>query len=138
MTRSSGFGTSQTSFTPELPALRVAAVQVEVVIGGVGEVAERALGEHGRLGDHVGARLEVGQLLAVLAAALVAGAHALDDAVLDQQLGRGGLGEDVDAGLLGLLGQEAAELRDRGDVVAVVAEVRRHRLQRQRPLRVSR
>ena len=83
----------------------------------------------------VGAGLEVAELFAVLAAAAVAGAHALDDAVLDQQLGRGGLGEDVDAGLLGFLGEEAAELRDRGDVVAVVLEVRRHRLQRQRCLR---
>ena len=57
------------------------------------------------------------------------------DPVLDQQLRRGGLGEDVDARLLGLLGEEAAQLRDRGDVVAVVAEVGRHRLQRERRLR---
>ena len=120
---------------PELPAHRVGAVHVEVVVGGVGEVADRALGEDGRLGDDVGAGLEVAELFALLAAAAVAGADALDDPVLDQQLGRGGLGEDVDAGLLGFLGEEAAQLRDRGDVVAVVAEVRRHRLQRQRRLR---
>ena len=118
----------------ELPALRVQALQVEVVDRGAGQVAQRALGEHGRLRDHVGARLEVRQRLAVAAAALVAGAHAPDDPVLDQQLVGGGLGQHVDARLLGLLGEEAAELRDRGDVVAVVAEVRRHRLQRQRPL----
>ena len=120
---------------PELPAHRVGAVHVEVVVGGVGEVADRALGEDGRLRDDVGAGLEVAELLALLAAAPVAGADALDDPVLDQQLGRGGLGEDVDAGLLGFLGEEAAQFRDRGDVVAVVLEVRRHRLQRQRRLR---
>ena len=79
----------------------------------------------------VGAGLEVGELFALLAAAAVAGAHALDDPVLDQQLGRGGLAEDVDAGFFGFLGEEAAEFRDRGDVVAVVPEVRRHRLQRE-------
>ena len=118
----------------DLPALRVRAAQVEVVERGAGQMAERALGEHGGLGDHVGPGLEVGELLAVLAAALVAGADAADDAVLDQQLVRGGLAEDVDAGLLGLLGEEAAELRDRGHVVAVVPEVGRHRLQRQRHL----
>ena len=76
-------------------------------------MADRALGEHGRLGDDVGAGLEVAELFAVLAAAAVAGAHALDDPVLDQQLGRGGLGEDVDAGLFGFLGEEAAQFRDR-------------------------
>ena len=64
-------------------------------------------------------------------AAAVAGAHPLDDPVLDQQLRRGGLGEDVDASLLGFLGEKARQLGDRGDVVAVVAEVGRHRLQRQ-------
>ena len=36
---------------PELPGLRVGAVHVEVVVGGVGEVADRPLGEDGRLGD---------------------------------------------------------------------------------------
>ena len=115
----------------DLPAPRVGAVQVEVVERGIGEVAEGPLGEHGRLGDQVGARLEVAELLAALAAPLVARANAADDAVLDQQLVGGGLAEDVDAGLLGLLAEEAAQLGDRGDVVAVVAEVRRHRLQRQ-------
>ena len=122
-------------FHAELPAHRVGAVQVEVVVGGVGEVADRALGKDGRLGDDVGARLEVAQLLALLAATAVAGADALDHPILDQQLGRGGLGEDVDAGFLGFVGEEAAQLGDRSDVVAVVAEVRRHRLQRQRRLR---
>ena len=135
ITRSSGFGTSQTSFTPSSQRLRVGAVHVEVVVGGVGEVADRALGEHRRLGDDVGAGLEVAELLAVLAAAAVARAHAPDDPVLDQQLGRGGLGEDVDAGLFGFLGEEAAQFRDRDRVGALFAEVRRRRLQRERFLR---
>ncbi len=90
MTWSSGFCTSQISFTPSSQRLRVGPVQVEVVVGGVAEVADRALGEDGRLGDHVRAGLEVRQLLAVFAAAAVAGADAFDDPVLDQQLGRGG------------------------------------------------
>ena len=120
---------------PELPGLRVGAVHVEVVVGGVGEVADRALGEHGRLRDHVGAGLEVAELLAVLAAAAIAGADALDDPVLDQELGRGGLGEDVDARLFGFLGEEAAEFGDRERVGALFAEVGRRRLQRERFLR---
>jgi hypothetical protein len=35
-----------------------------------------------------------------------------DDPVLDEQLVGGGLGQDVDARLLGLVGEEAAELGD--------------------------
>jgi len=65
---------------------------------------------------------------------VVTGAHALDDVVLDQQLVGGGLGEDVGAHLLGLLGQESVELGNGGDVVAVVLEVGRHRLERKRLL----
>ena len=110
-------------------------MHVEVVIGGVGEVADRTLGEDGRLSDDVRAGLEVAQLFALLPATAIAGTDPLDYAILDQQLGCGGLGEDVDAGFLGFVGEEATQLRDRGDVVAVVAEVRRHRLQRQRRLR---
>ncbi len=91
-------------FHPELPAHRVGAVHVEVVVGGVGEVADGALGEHGRLRGHVGPGLEVGELFALLAAAAIARAHALDDPVLDQQFGRGGLAEDVGAGFFGFLG----------------------------------
>ena len=116
----------------ELPARRQRAVEVEVVERRLGQVAERALGEHRRLRDHVGAGLEVAQRLAVLAAPAVAGADAADDPVLHQQLVGDRLGEDVGALLLRLLGQEARQLRDRDHVVAVVAEVRRHRLQRQR------
>ena len=48
-----------------------------------------------------------------------------------------GLGEDVGAGLLGLVGQPARQLGDRDDVVAVVAERRRRRLERQGPVRAQ-
>ena len=116
----------------ELPAHRQRALEVEVVDRRLGQVAERALGEHGRLRDHVRAGLEVAERLAVLAAAAVARAHAANDPVGDQQLVGDRLGEDVGALLLRLLGEEARQLRDRDHVVAVVAEVRRHRLQRQR------
>ncbi len=120
----------------ELPLLRVLGAEVEVADRRAGEVALRALGEHGGLRDQVGARLEVRELLAVTAAALVARAHADDLPVVDEQHGGGGFAEDVDAGLLGLVGQPAAELCHRGDVVAVVAERRRGRLERNRALRV--
>ncbi len=106
MTRSSGFSTSQTSLTPISQRFGVAG-QVVVVDRGVGQVADRALGEHGRLGDQVGAGLEVAALLALAVAALVAGANAADDPVLDEELVGGGLREDVGARLLGLVGQEA-------------------------------
>ena len=90
---------------------------------------ERALGEDGRLRGDVRARLEVRKRLVVLAAALVTRAHAAHDPFLDEELGRGGLGEDVCARLLRPLAEKATKLGDRDHVVAVVAEVRGHRLQ---------
>ena len=69
-----------------------------------------ALGEHGHLGDDVVARLEVGELLAVAAAALVAGAHPDHAAVVDEQALRRGLGQEHRAAVLGALGEPAAEL----------------------------
>ena len=112
----------------ELPDLRLAVLgEVELLDRGAGQVAPAALGEHRRLRLDVGAGLEVAERLAVLAAALVARAHADDAAVLDDQLRRGGLGEDVGAGLLGLALLEARQRRDRDDLVAVVLEVRRRR-----------
>ena len=133
MTRSSGFGTSQTSLTP-ISQRCGSPCEVVVVDGGVGQVAERALGEDRGLRHQVGAGLEVAELVALAVAALVAGADAPDDPVLDEQLVGDGLGEDVGAGLLSLVGEEAAQLRDRGDVVAVVPEVGGRRLERDRAL----
>ncbi len=121
----------------QLPLLRILGAEVEVTNRRAGEVTLGALGQHGCLGDQVGAGLEVRELLVLLAAALVARAHADHAAILDQQLGGGSLAEDVDAGLFGLVGQPASELGDRGHVVAVVAKRRRSGLERNRPLAVG-
>ena len=121
---------------PELPLLRVLGADFEVADRRAREVAGGALGQHGGLRDQVRAGLEVRELLAVAAAALVPRAHAHHAAVLDQQVVARGLAEDVHARLLGLLGEPAAQLGHRGHVVAVVAEWRRGRLQRDRPLAV--
>ena len=120
----------------ERPHLRVLGREAEALERGAGQVAPAALGEHGRLGGDVGAGLEVALLPALLVAALVAAADAEHVAVLDQQLRADGLGQDVRARLLGLLAQPAVELGDRDDVVAVVAERRRDRDQRDRALLV--
>src|SRR3712207_1519176 len=111
----------------ERPHLRVVARQAEALLRRAGQVAPAALGEHGRARHDVGAGLEVALLPALLVAPLVTGADPDDPVVLDQQLVAGGLGEDVGARLLRLVGQPAVELGDRDDVVAVVAERRRHR-----------
>src|SRR5205807_10179819 len=70
----------------ELPLLRVTGAEVEVADRGARQVPLGALAEDGRLRDHVRARLEVAELLAVAAAALVAGPDAHDLAVVDEQL----------------------------------------------------
>ena len=111
----------------ELPHLRLLTAEGEPVESDAGEVALRPFGEHRDLGDEVGAGLEVAELAALAAAALVARAHAHDAAVRDEELLRRGLGEDHRAGLLGLLGEETAELREREDPVAVIAHRRRRR-----------
>ena len=136
MTLSSGCSTSHTSLTPSAHTCGSLAARPRPFERGAGEVAPAALGEHGRLGGDVGARLEVALLAALLVAPLVAGAHADDGAVLDDQLRADRLGEEVGARLLGLLAQPAVELGDRDHVVAVVAERRRDRHERDRPLLV--
>ena len=128
MTRSSGCFDLPDLFDAELPDLRLAPlVELELAHGGVGEVAPAALGQHGRLGGDVGAGLEVAELLALFAAPLVAGAHADDGTVLDDQLRRRGLGQQVGARLLGLGLHVAAERGDRDHLVAVVAQRWRRR-----------
>ena len=87
MTRSSGLATFQTSLTPSAHTCGLAVGgEVELADRRAGQVAPGALGQDGGLGGDVGARLEVAQRLAVLAAALVAGADAAHDAVVDEQL----------------------------------------------------
>src|SRR6202020_1367619 len=89
------------------------------------DVSPAALREHGRLRLDVGAGLEVAERLALLATTLVAGAHADDAPVLDDQLRGRGLRQDVGAPLLGLALLIARQRRDRDDLVAVVALRRR-------------
>ena len=59
ITRSSGFGHLPDLLHPQLPALRLKALELEVVDRGAGQVPLGPLGQHGGLGDHVGAGLEV-------------------------------------------------------------------------------
>ena len=111
----------------ERPHLRVLALEPEPVERDAGQVALRPLGEHGHARVDIGAGLEVAELLTVLAPAAVAGAHAADAAVADEQGMARGLGQDRRAALLRPLGEPAAELRQRGDVVAAVLHRRRRR-----------
>ena len=111
----------------ERPDLRVLALEAEVVDRGAREVTLRSLTEDGDAADEVGAGLEVRELLPFPAQALVAGPHAADAAVGDEQLRRRRLRQDHRAALLGPLGEPAPELRQRGHVVAVVLHRRRRR-----------
>src|SRR3954447_8581494 len=109
----------------ERPHLRVLARQPVAVERDARQMSLRPLGEHGDASDDVGAGLEVAELVAVAAAALVARAHAAHSAVRREQLHRGRLGEDHPAGPLRLSRKPAAELRQRRDVVPLVLHRRR-------------
>ncbi len=112
---------------PELPHLRVGATEVELVEGDAGEMTLGALGQHGHLGDDVGAGLEVGERITTAAPALVAGTHAHDAPVVHEQgLGRG-LGQDHRPAVLGTRGQPAPEVGERDDHVAVISHGGRRR-----------
>ncbi len=109
----------------QLPHLRVVAGQPEAVERGAGEMPLRPLGEHSDPGDEVGARLVVSEALPLAPAALVAAADADDAAVGHEQLLGRGLRQDHRPSLLRALGEQAAELGEREDPVAVVAHRRR-------------
>ena len=109
----------------QAPHLGIGRGQAERLGKRRGQVALGALRQHGRPGVDLGARLVGAERLAVAAEALVAGDHAADGAVADEQRLRVGLGQHHHAELLGLLGQVAAELREREDPVALVVEGRR-------------
>ena len=70
-------------------------------------------------------RLERGERLTLAAASPIARSHADDAAVLDEELRRRRLGKNDRADRLGLLGEEAPELRQGDDEVSVVAHRRR-------------
>jgi hypothetical protein len=95
---------------PERPDLRVLALQAEPVERDTGQMALRALAEDRDPGGDVRAGLEVRESLAVTAATLVAGAHAPDPPVGDEQLLRCCLREHGRACLLGALAQPARQL----------------------------
>src|SRR4029077_13332337 len=95
---------------PERPDLRVVALKGEAVERDAGEVALRPLGQHGHARVNIRAGLEVAELLAVPATAPVAGAHAANPAVADEQRMARGLGQDRGAALLRALGEPAPEL----------------------------
>ena len=86
-------------------------------------MAACALGKHRVLGMQLHAELEAVTWIAVLAHAHVAGGHALDRTVfIEQHLGSGEAGENLDTQRLGLLGHPAGDGAQAHDVVAVVMQ----------------
>ncbi len=98
---SSGFVTFQISFTPSAQICGFLPWSPKWSIAPSVRWPGGALGEDGDLGGDVGARLEVAERLAFLAASLVAGADADDAAVLDEQPVARRLGQDHRAARLG-------------------------------------
>ena len=107
--------------------------QTELLDQLLGQRPAHALGEDGVLGVQLHARLEARLLLAVAADTHDAGGDALDRAVFVVEHFRGReAGEDFDAHALGLLGQPAADVPQRDNIVAVVVDLVRHGPDRQR------
>ena len=103
----------------------------------LGQRSPAALGEQGVLGVQLHARLVAVLSRAVLGHPHVAGRHAADAAgIVIKHFGGGEAGVDLRAQALGLLGQPAADVAERDDVVAVVLELLRHQRDRhpERPL----
>ena len=109
----------------ERPDLWVLAREAEPIERDAGEVALRSLGEHRDLRDQIRTGLEVSERLTIAAAALVTGPNSACPAVGDEQLLRSCLRQQHRARLLGLLGEPAAEPRQRRHVVALVLHRRR-------------
>ena len=91
----------------------------------LGEVAAHAVAEDRDLGADVDAGLERRLLLAVLADAAIAGAHADHARAVHQHVLPGKAREEIDAFGFDLRGQPLHELVQRNDVVAVVLQRRR-------------
>ena len=125
MTRSSGRFDLPDLLHAERPDLWVLAREPEPLERDAGEVALRSLGEHRDLRDQIRTGLEVSERLTVAAAALVTGPNSACPAVRDEQLLRSCLRQQHRARLLGLLGEPAAEPRQRRHVVALVLHRRR-------------
>jgi hypothetical protein len=110
-------------------------VQAELVDRRCGQVALRALGQHGQPGRDVVPGLEGRQRLALAPTPAIAGPDSEDAAVLDEEPGRRRLREDDRPGSLGLLRQEPPQLGDRDDQVAVIPHRRRRRDPERAPAR---
>ncbi len=93
----------------------------------LGEVAAAALGENGVGRAQLHSGRVVGAMLAGFCDAHVAGGDAGDAAVFVEHLGGGETGIDLDPQRLGLLAEPAADIAERGDVVALVVHGRRRR-----------
>ena len=90
-------------------------------------MAARAFGEEGVAAVQLHAGLVIGLVGAVAGDAHVAGGDALHRAVLvEQDLGGGEAGEDLDPERLGLAGQPAAEIAEAERVGALVVHEGRH------------
>src|SRR5205807_4291094 len=104
----------------EGPDLRVLALEAEALDRRAREVPLRPLREHGDARDDVGAGLEVPERVAFAIAALVGGPDSANAPVGDEQLLRRRLRQDRHAERLGLVREEPAEPRERGDVVPAI------------------
>ena len=122
-------------FHAERPDLRLLARDPEAVERGRGQVALCALREDRHLRGDVRPGLVGADRLAVSSESLVARADPVYAPIRDEELLRIGLRQHRRSERLGLLGEEAPELRDGDDVVAVVAHRRRRRDPQRRPLR---
>src|SRR5712691_1698432 len=112
-------------FDSERPDLRVLAGEAKAVERDAGEVSLRPFGEDRDLRDQIRARLEVAERLTVASATLVAGPDTACPPVRDEELLRRRLRQEHHAGFLCLLGEPAAQSRQRGDVIALVLHRRR-------------
>ena len=119
-------------FDAEAVGLGVVRVfEIEALDELFGAVAPCALREDGDFGAEVVAGLEVGLGLTLLVDSLVVGANSgdvvfLPVSLVEEQFGGGESGEEGDSGLLDLGGEPLHEFVDGDDVVAVVAQRRRH------------
>jgi hypothetical protein len=120
-------------FDADAELLRIAlGAQLIAFVEDLRQRAARAFGEEDVFAVQFHAGLIIGLFLAVAANA----EHASDDtferaAFVEHRLGRGHAGIDFDAERFSLRRQPLRQVRERGDIVAVVVEQRRHKEHRQ-------